>query len=76
MYIEISDGNESEKHAISRGLNGIYSSETKTLSASFRQRRGEVKIYAVRNKDGKTIRFANISDDSGVVTVGRLETKQ
>ncbi|MCR5848949.1 MAG: DUF4832 domain-containing protein [Lachnospiraceae bacterium] len=76
VYIEISDGNESEKHAISRGLNGIYSSETKTLSASFRQRRGEVKIYAVRNKDGKTIRFANISDDSGVVTVGRLETKQ
>lgn len=73
VYLEISDGIESETHAIKPGLNGLNSGEKKTISASFKKQTGLITMYAKRSDNNETVYFASDFNEEGKVLLGKLD---
>lgn len=70
IYIEISDGGRLEKKIISRGLNGINPKECKKVETSFVHSKGIISVYGI--SEGRIIRFANETEETDKIIIGRL----
>ena len=73
VYLEISDGLESETHAIKPGLNNINAGGKKIISASFKKDKGLITIYAKRSDNNETVFFAADFNEEGKVLLGKLD---